>query len=232
MLRKLFFLIAIVFLITGCSMEKLDISSYDNIIDKVLLKKRNFHNNVSRGYSYYVPRELTVVNVDENNIILRDKHNNIYFLYADVISYYHKVDHDYEEEKKAYYSRKIVNKDVKKSGYFEINEINGKFFVEAMYNYAKIEVYATESDLSNVVINVSEILSSVKYNNKVLRTTIGDKVLDYKEATFNIFTTKKSTTNYLDYIEKYDSGATGEIKSNSRDELLNDDIVDIEIAED
>lgn len=232
MLRKLFFLITMVFLVTGCSVEKLDISSYDNIIDKVLLKSRGLRNNVAQGFSYYIPREIVIVNTDENNIILRDKHNNSYFLYADVISYYHKVENSYEEDNKAYYSKKIVNKDVKKNGYFEINEINGKFFVEAMYNYAKIEVYATKSELSNVLINVSEILSSIKYNNKVLSTTIGDKVLDYKEANFNIFTTKKSTTNYLDYIEKYDSGATGEIKSNSRDELLNDDIVDIEIAED
>ncbi len=232
MLRKLFLAIIIIILITGCSVERLDISSYDNIVDNILLKSRKLQNSVSQGYSYYIPRGLVIVNTDENNIVLKDKNNNSYFLYADVISYYHKVENSYEEDNKSYYSRKIVNKDVKKSGYLEINEINGKFFVEAMYNYAKIEVYATKSDLSDVVINVSEILSSIKYNNKVLRTTIGDKVLDYKEANFNIFTTKKSTTNYLDYIEKYDSGAAGEIKSNSRDELLNDDIVDIEIAED
>ena len=229
---KFFLLLVSILLLTGCSIEKLDINNYDDVIDKVLLSKRSLHNNVARGYSYYIPRELILVSTDENNIILRDKYNNSYFLYADVVSYYHKVENTYEEEKSAYYSRKIVNKDVKKSGYLEINEINGKFFVEAMYNYAKIEVYATKDNLSEVVVNVVEVLSSIKYNKKVLSTTIGDKVLDYEEANFNIFTTKKSTTNYLDYIEKYDSGAAGEIKSNSRDELLNDDIVDIEIAED
>lgn len=231
MYKRVFLIIISIFLLTGCSIERLNRNNYNDIIDKILLNNKKIQNSISQGYSYYIPRELKLVMTDENNIILKDKYNNSYFLYADVISYYHKVENTFEEETSSYYSRKIVNKDSKKSGYLEINEINDKFFVEAMYNYAKIEVYATRECLSDVVINVCEVLSSIKYNNKVLRTTIGDKVLDYKEASFNIFTTKKSTTNYLDYIEKYDSGAAGEIKSNSRDELLNDDIVDIEITE-
>ena len=62
------------------------------------------------------------------------------------------------------------------------------------------------------------IATSIKKNNISI---IGDNVLNYKEETFNIFTTKKSTTNYLDYIEQYD-------KSNDKNNNLEDsDQIDI-----
>ena len=40
--------------------------------------------------------------------------------------------------------------------------------------------------------------------------------MSYKEESFNIFTTKKTTSNYLDYIEQFD-------KSNDKDSSMPDD---------
>ncbi len=97
----------------------------------------------------------------------------------------------YKEDSNSYYSKKITSKGSKKDGYLEINEVKGKYFVEAVYNYGKIEVYTSKSHLNNTLINLSQVLSSLKYNDKVLATIIGDNVLNYKEETFNIFTTKK-----------------------------------------
>ena len=111
----------------------------------------------------------------------------------------------------------------------EINQIKDKYFVEAVYNYVKIEVYTSQEYLSDVVVNICQILSSTKYNHKVLATIIGDKVLDYKEESFNIFTTKKSNTNYLDYIEKYDSGA---VTKHNEESKTDEDILDITIEDD
>ena len=93
------------------------------------------------------------------------------------------------------------------------------------HNYGKIEVYTSKSHLNNTLINLSQVLSSLKYNDKVLATIIGDNVLNYKEETFNIFTTKKSTTNYLDYIEQYDKSndKNNNLEDNDQIDINNDD---------
>ena len=131
----------------------------------------------------------------------------------------------YKEDSNSYYSKKITSKGSKKDGYLEINEVKGKYFVEAVYNYGKIEVYTSKSHLNNTLINLSQVLSSLKYNDKVLATIIGDNVLNYKEETFNIFTTKKSTTNYLDYIEQYDKSndKNNNLEDNDQIDINNDD---------
>lgn len=220
--KKLVILIIISFCISGCTINKLDTNNYDSLIDNILLQKLNVRNTVFEGYSYYIPHGLKYIDKNEYNSLLSDRYNNEYYIYVDVVSYYHKVKNKYKVDDHAYYSKKINNKN---GGYFEINEINDKYFVEAMYNYVKIEVYTSKDSLSDVVANVCEILSSVKYNDNVLRTIIGDKVLNYKEESFNIFTTKKSVTNYLDYIEKYDSATNDSKKNDFEDEdIINTDI--------
>ena len=80
-----------------------------------------------------------------------------------------------------------------------------KYFIEAMYNYAKIEVYVREKDINDAISNICYVLSSIKYNRRVLSTVIGDNTLNYKEETFNIFKTKKKTTDFLDYVKEYDN---------------------------
>lgn len=229
MRKKILILMIIVLFMCGCSIQKLDVDNYDQIIEKVLLQNYKLKNNVFNGYSYYIPHGVNFINKDEDNALLIDKYKNYYYVYVDVISYYNKIESDYKEDKESYYSKKIVSKNKKNSGYLEINKIKNKYFVEAMYNYVKIEVYTSKDSLDDVVLNVCGMLSSVRYNDRILATTIGDKVLNYKEESFNIFTTKKSNTNYLDYIERYDSGAV-----NEKDEkkTVDEDIIDITIEDD
>ena len=74
-----------------------------------------------------------------------------------------------------------------------------------MYNYTKIEAYVKEKNLDDALTNICTILSSVKYNDKVLATTVGENELSYKEETFNIFKTKKKATDFLDYVKEYDN---------------------------
>lgn len=229
MRKKLLVLFIVTFFVCGCSIQKLDVNNYDHIIEKVLLQNYKLKNNVFNGYSYYIPHGINFINREEENSLLIDKSNNYYYVYVDVVSYYNKIENHYKEDKKSFYSKKVDSKDGKKSGYLEINKIKNKYFVEAMYNYVKIEVYTSKEHLSDVVISVCEILSSVRYNNKVLATTIGDKVLNYKEESFNIFTTKKSNTNYLDYIERYDSGA---VTDKEKEKTVDEDMIDITIEDD
>ena len=49
------------------------------------------------------------------------------------------------------------------------------------------------------------ILSSMKYNDKVLSSTVGENILSYKEESYNIFKTKEKTSDFLDYVKEYDN---------------------------
>lgn len=203
--------------ITGCGV--INVNSIDNIIDDVLIQKNNLKNISFSGYSYYIPNTLKVVNKNDYNTVLSDEYGNLYYIYVDAIGYFNKSENTYKEDKDSYYSKKIESKDGKKNGYLEINKINGKYFVEAVYNYGKIEVYTKESHINSTVLNICEVLSSLKYNKKVLESLVGDNILNYKEENFNIFTTKKSTSNYLDYIEQYDKSDDNEAVLPDNDQI-------------
>ena len=134
------------------------------------------------------------------------EYNNTYYFYIDVISYYNKEEVDYKVNDKAYFSKKLNYNN--KNGYLEITKIENTdvYFVEYMYNYGKIEAFVKENEIKSAIINMSNILSSLKFNRTVLETLIGNKVLDYKEDTYDVMKPKGSTATkdtYLEYEEKY-----------------------------
>ena len=206
-MKKRYILLFAIFLVmvSGCSIKKANYDSIDDIINNVLLEKPTSSNTSFNGYSYYIPNTLKIENKEEYNTILSDEYNNKYYIYVDSVGYYNKVVNTYKEDSNSYYSKKITSKGSKKDGY--------------------LEVYTSKSHLNNTLINLSQVLSSLKYNDKVLATIIGDNVLNYKEETFNIFTTKKSTTNYLDYIEQYDKSndKNNNLEDNDQIDINNDD---------
>ena len=214
-MKKLIILLSIfsVFL-TGCSMQRINTGSIDGIIDNVLKKDTKLKNVSFEGYSYYIPKGLTFLEKNEYNATLKDQHQNYYYLYIDVVSKYHNVKEEYKVDWSSYYSKKIKNK--KRYGYFEINKIDNQYFIEAMYYYMKIEAYVKEEDLEDACLNISTILSSIRYNNKVLDTIVGENILDYQEENYNIFKTKKNATDFLDYVKEFD---TIEEDKNDEDEI-------------
>lgn len=220
-MKKRFIVLIIITLVflCGCSVSVIELDNVDTIIDEVLLSKNKLNNASFKGYSYYIPNTLKIINKNDYNTLLQDEFSNKYYIYIDVVGYYNKTDNTYKVDKNSYYSKKIVNKKDNKEGYLEINEIKGKYFIEAVYNYGKIEVYTKKTYLNSVVTNLSQVLSSLKYNDKVLSTLVGENVLNYREESFNIFTTKKSTTNYLDYIEQYDKTGSDSNKLPDNDKI-------------
>lgn len=206
-------------LTTGCSIGIAKVNDKNYIIENILLDDSKLSNTGYKGYEIYVPNTLKLINKSEYNTIFKDEYNNDYYMYVDAVSYLNKVENSYEEDKNSYYSKKVVSKDNKKDGYIEINKIKNKYFVEAVYNYGKIEVYTEEKYLNTVLTNISQVLASLKYKKKVLEALVGDNVLNYKEESFNIFTTKKSTTNYLDYIKKYDQEYDVKVSNNNKDDI-------------
>ena len=203
-MKKILLIIAFLFIFSGCKIENI---SNDNIEEniKIIFSKdiKNLNTNAI-GYQYYLPSYKKKKNVNDFNQELY-YNGKTFYLYADVVSYYHKVENGYKENQKAYISKKLDYN--AKNGYLEINENKGKYYVEMMYNYAKIEGYVKKEDLVDFVSSISYILRSVKYNDNVIETIIGDKRYDLSEnETYNIFKTiKTGDANFLDYVNEYDN---------------------------
>jgi hypothetical protein len=199
-MKKKLIIMLLLCILTGCTVVRIDTNSIDNIVSVVLSKDNKLYNRIGKGYKYYVPRGVNYIDTEELNERLYS--NGVYYyLYVDAISYYHKREEKYVENKNAYYSRKIkVNK---KSGYLEINKEDGdNYFVEFFYNYAKIEAKVPKDELNNVVLNASYILSTVKFNNNVVKLMLNDEYFINKEEKYDLFEAKKKSDYFLEVVDK------------------------------
>ena len=195
-MKKSFLIVFCLILFTGCTVVRIDTDSIDNIIDVVLSKNNKLYNRVGKGYKYYVPRGMNYIDTTElNDKLYSDGY--YYYLYIDVISYYNKIDFNYEENKDAYYSRYININD--KVGYLEINKVNDRYLIEYMYNYAKIEALVYEEDINDVVLNSTYILSTIKFNKNVIKLMLNDEYFKNKEERYDIFASKKDVNDNLEY---------------------------------
>lgn len=204
-MKKIFILLSIIVLTTGCSMYnvvRIDNKNIDDIVDLVLKGKKK-HENVSLdGYAYYLPKGFSLYEKTETNSILYYNKSRVY-LYVDVVSYYHRVTNvDFEVSNDSYYSKKLDTNGL--DGYLEITKLDSKYFVEYMYNYSKIEAVVNEADLKSAIADFSTILRSITYKDTILATLIGENVLDYNEEVFNIFRPKREDGNFLLYDESYE----------------------------
>ena len=204
MKKKLLILTLSILALTGCT--NLSNASLDEITNTMLSSKTNLANTVFDGYKYYVPRGLRLVMKNDYNASFLDEYNNTYYLYIDIVSYYNKEKLDYNTNKNAYFSKELNYNN--KEGYLEITKVKDSnyYFIEYMYNYGKIEAFVKEKELNSAIINMSSVLSSLKFNRTILETIVGNKVLNYKEDTFDVMKPKGSTATkdtYLEYEEKY-----------------------------
>lgn len=219
MKKKCLLLIFLLVLTTGC--KTINNTGIEQILSTVLKQKSNLSNVVFDGYKYYVPRGIKFSNKEEYNATLIDEYNQIYYLYVDVISFYNNEQLDYKENKKAYFSKKLQYQD--KQGYLEITKVGTKddYFLEYMYNYGKIEAYVKKDNIEEVLIQTSSILSSLQFNRTILETIIGNKVLNYREETYDVMKPKGNiaTESYLDYEEKYGTYEGYSPRENDEDEI-------------
>ena len=197
-MKKFLVVLIAILILSGCS--NIQSKDYDTLINEAASSKYDIVNTYRTGYKYYTPGNMDISNILDYNETLEDSSHKYYF-YVDVVSYYNRVIENYEVNPEAYYSKVINYQD--KYGYIEINKWkNGKYLLEIMYNYAKIEVIVEESFLKEAVSYAMVILASVKYNNNVLENIVGENVLTSKEIEFNIFETKKSESNFLKVSEE------------------------------
>ena len=166
MKKKMFLLVIITLILTGCTVVRIDATSIDNITKVVLSKNNALYNRIGRGYKYYVPRGVTYIDSSESNDKLYS--NGVYYyLYLDEVSYYYKKSVNFKKDNSKYYSKKIKNKN--KVGYLEITKKDNLYLIEFVYNYAKIEALVSKKEINRAVLNSSYILSTIKYNNDIIK---------------------------------------------------------------
>ena len=117
---------------------------------------------------------------------------------------FNKKDFEYTEKKDVYYS-KFINQNNKK-GYLEITKMDDKYYlIEFMYNYAKIEALVTKENINEVVLNSSYILSTIKYNDNVIKLILDEDYFVNKEERYDIFKSTSTSNSFeLEYNEIID----------------------------
>ena len=201
-MKKVIILLLTCFLLTGCTVTRIDNLEIGDLVSAILSQNITLENTNASGYDYYTPKGVSILNTTDNNVEFIDKIGNKYYLYVDVVSYYHKVESEYPVCDSCFYSSALSYND--KTGYLEINEINDKYFIEMMFHYAKVETYIEKDSLKEVLSSISTILGSIDYKDAIVNTLIGENMLNYNELTFDIFKPKRTTGNFSDYIEVYD----------------------------
>ena len=200
MKKKIILMLLICFCLTGCTAVRINTDSIDNMLDVVLSKDNKLYNRVGKGYKYYLPRGITYIDSNEGNDKLYSN-GNYYYLYLDEISYFYKSVQNYKVNKKAYYSKKIKNKE--KIGYVEINKYSNGYLIEFVYNYAKIESLTSKDDINDVLLDASYILSTIKYNRNIVKLSLSNSILNNKEEKYYKYVSKTSDDNFkLKYSKK------------------------------
>lgn len=192
-MKKLVILI-LCFLLTGCSVVRMDTSNIDNILNVVLSKENNLYNRIGKGYKYYVPRGVTYIDTSDLNDKLYSN-GTYYYLYIDIVSYYYKINTKYIEKPNLYYSKII---DGEKNGYLEIKEQeDNTYYITFYYNYAKIEAITNKEHVGEVILNASYILSTVKFNDNIVKLNLKDNYLTNKEEQYTEFKESEKEEYFL-----------------------------------
>ena len=196
-MKKIILAFLVIIMITGCSIVRIDTSSIDNILNVILTKNNKLYNQIGQGYKYYLPGGVSYIDSDDLNDILYCN-GTYYYLYVDAVSYYYDINEEYTENDSLYYSKRISTNDgFKYSGYIEINEEDGLYYLEFVYNHAKIEAVVDKEHLNETILNSSYILSTMKYNNNIIELMLEDDYFTNKTGKYNNYNSKDSSEKFI-----------------------------------
>ncbi len=181
-------------LFTGCTVVRINTDSISNITGVILDKNNSLYNHVGKGYKYYIPRGVTYIDTIGLNDVLYSK-GVYYYLYVDAPAYINKKDIEYDENKNLYYSKNIDIND--KKGYLEIEKKDDQYLIKFNYNYASLETLVDEKDITEVVTNGAYILSSIKYNDQIIKLTLDEDYFLNREEQYKEFISNGSSGNFL-----------------------------------
>lgn len=187
---KKILLFILLLILSGCTVVRIDTTNIDTIIDVVLTKENKLFNRVGKGYKYYVPKGVMYVDTDDLNEVLYSN-GNYYYLYIDAVSYYNQKEMTLDKAKDPYYTRIISTDDgFKSNGMINITKKNGKYFIEFIYNYAKIEALVAKDEINDTILNSAYILSTVKYNYDIIELMLNEDYFTSREEKYELFAEK------------------------------------------
>ena len=199
MKKKIIACLLLILITTGCTtVQNLAIP---DIINRVTNNKHELCNHIKSGYKFYMPRGLYSVKVDESNEIINGKYET-YYLYIDLIGYNSKREVKYETNADYYYSVLIKKDDI--SGILNIRKTeNDNYIIQAIYNYARIEVETDEKNLNKAIMNALTMVTTIKYNDSVIQSLIGKSSYKSSEEVISIFDNRETESNSLDVDDSY-----------------------------
>ena len=116
-MKRKFLILLLIGLFSLCGCSNIKNMNTDSLLNE-LANKTGKYNEVNRAFKYYLPSGLSIDSYDDYNAVFSSA-NYKYYLYVDLISYYKKVEFEYDVNNKAFYSKKIDFDN--KYGYIEIN---------------------------------------------------------------------------------------------------------------
>ncbi len=199
MKKKIIACLLLILLTTGCT--TIQNSAIPDIINRVTNNKHQLCNHIKSGYKFYMPRGLDSTKVDESNEIIKGK-NETYYLYIDLVDYNSKREQKYEINPDYYYS--VIFKKNDTSGILNIRKTeNNNYIIQAIYNYARIEVETNEPNLNKVILNSLTMVTTIQYNDSVIQSLIGKSSYKSSEEVVSIFDTRETESNSLDVDDSY-----------------------------
>lgn len=195
-MKKTIIIILLAIVLTGCSVVRINTDSIDNILNVILTKNNKLFNQIGQGYKYYLPGGVSYIDSDDLNDVLYSN-GTYYYLYVDAINYYYQTNVDYKVNSDAYFFKVITPKDgFKYYGYIEINQDGDLYYLNFIYNYAKIEAVVKEENLNDTVLNASYILSTIKYNHNIVELMLNDDYFTNKTGKFNNYDSKDNNEKF------------------------------------
>lgn len=199
-MKKKFLLIMVLLLCIGCT--RID-NNYNDIIDSVTKNNSNIYNTTALGYKYYLP--LGISKVYDKDYNQKFKINNTYmYLYVDIVSYYYKnnLNLDDNDSNNSYFYTRINSSD-NKTGYVKITRDDDKYFIKVVYNYAKIEAYVHEWEISDVLSYAMIILDSINYNDKLVESIILEELYSSSFKEYKIKKPEDAESKFSEYLSEY-----------------------------
>lgn len=200
-MKKKILLVLFLMLLTGCVRTDINNGDYKELVSQVINNKTNGTNEVANGYRFYVPKGVRLIENDSNNQIFMSMGTKIY-MYVDITSYYYKNSLNYKSIEDGYYSSKVSSGD--KTGFIKITKTDDdKFYVEIVYNYAKVEVYTDQYNLNDIITLSSILLNNVSYNDNIIENLLDDNHNSGSDITYNIDKPEDASSDFTQYLNEY-----------------------------
>lgn len=205
-MKKILLPLFIILLLTGCSKIDKNTNEYKDIVNSILISDNKNVNTASEGYKYYIPIGVGLVYDGEFNKKFKVNDTEL-FLYVDVVSYYYKYNLNYVNDGYGVYYFSRLND----NGYISIVENTDNYYLNIVYNYARIESFVEKDDLVDIVAYSTIILNSITYNDVLISNLIEKGVSFGNEMLYEIEKPENSKSNFSQYLQEY-------VQDNSEDE--------------